>query len=251
MAKTEAVATGPQTEKNLNFFDLCKYLDDGKVLYLRNNSRRDNGTINIVVVSYLTQEGGMGFNFPRTSLPVSICNYIEASALKQSSSFKKLYNKGQLQMVSEEDALKELSDEAAMASLEAAINEADNNGLTKLRAGDVEKSRQEERDYKASQDAEKAQGMQHIISALDPTLANLIAETKRQTAQENKAASANPRFIALEKKAREMDPDAQYGAFIGLYGELDVETLMKVATNSAWCEKVRKTAKKRMNDLMG
>ncbi len=250
-----AEASQPEVKEvtNLRYAELRAHFEAGNELYLRNNMTCGNGARALIVINYPSQEGNTSFNFPRTQLPISITDYIGASALLNSASFRKLYNNGKLKFVAASKAKRELASELSQKSLLKSVQEADDNGLRQVRRNEVEKSRRDAKEQRIEESAEGASSLRSMLTSLDPRLAEL-ADTLHK--DKNKEASSDevgdPRFNALYARVKNnmIDENDQLDGFVVLLGELDANALMQITKDTVWSNDVRAAAKSRIKDLM-
>jgi len=88
-------------------------IKDDQPIYVKNKSKGD-----YLLTLYRTDGSSELAPIPKTYIPILVTNFAEPSMFRRSSDFRKAIAKGMLVLISEEEAIKELSNTSAIIELE-------------------------------------------------------------------------------------------------------------------------------------
>jgi hypothetical protein len=233
----------------LTFTEIAKMLTEKQTLWVRNISPPPR---KILIIDYPSAEGGRAFNIPRTNLPFNICDHVDAESLRNSKSFRDMFNAGMLEVVDEEAARNELKDPLIRKSLQNAMSEAKNTHAH--RADEVRKNQEADAAVRAEQQANTSQGTKSIIAALDPALAkalNLIGANGMKN-DPTLVSKFNPRLVALEDKikAGNVPVSLVMTELSSMIGDLSIDDMTHVAAGGVWPKDVAEWARNRVAFLV-
>jgi hypothetical protein len=231
----------------VSFSQVDKTLSEGGPLYVRNKAKHPgSGAASILVISYPTAEGTVGFNVPRVAIPFNICDHVDPESLRASRHFRKLVVNGTLEIVPEEQAERELRDPALREAFRRALKESDEHGIYQARADEIKKNQAAEAEIKAEKMAEQSAGMSHMLAAMDPRLAAALNTPQNIANVPPPDLGPNPRFRALETRVVGMAGESVVNELTLMYGDLTPNDLQAIATGSAWPAEAKKWARERI-----
>jgi hypothetical protein len=226
--------------------DVDKTLANREPLYVRNTSPPPR---KMLVVDYPSPEGaGKAFIVPRTNVAFNICDYLDPESIRASSSFRKLFNNGLIQVVTAEDAKLEMQDPARRQNFTAAYNEA--NNTHSHRADEVRKTQEANAAARAEDQKESSAGMKNVIAALDPTLAKALNIVGADGIKNDPKllSDRNPRLSALETRVKQgqVPVSVLMSELSLMLGDLSVADLQTIASGGIWPADVSQWARERI-----
>lgn len=229
----------------VSFQEVDRRLANRESLFIRNTSPPPR---KLLVIDFPSAEGNKAFFIPRTNVPFNICDYVDPESLRSSSSFRAMLNGGQLQVISEEEAVEERADPERLKNFTTAYNEA--NKTYSHRADELRKTQEANATSRAEEQAASSQGIKSVISAIDPNIAkalNLVGADGIK--HDPKVLSArNSRLNALEArvKAGNMPVSLVMSELSLMLGDLGIEDLEVVAAGGIWPTEVAQWARERI-----
>lgn len=166
---TTALTTG-----YVSFSEIDKLLANREPLFIRNRSAKPT---KILIINYPSAEGELSFSIPRITIPFNICDYVDPESLRMSRSFRSMLNSGNIEVVPEEEARKELADPERIKAFRLSYDEA--NNTYKARAGEMEKTRAANQEVRDENLKSQSGAMKNMLASMDPTLAkalNIVGE---------------------------------------------------------------------------
>lgn len=230
----------------VTFSDVAGVLARGEPLFIRNVSSPPR---KMLIVDYPSPEGMRSFSIPRSDVPFNIVDHVDPDSLRQSKSFRTLFNNGLLEVVSEQEAKEELREPGRAAEWRNAYSEA--NRTTQHRADELRKTQQADAEARAELAASSAQSMKSVIAALDPNVARIMNLVGRdgQLHDPKPVSNLSPRLVSLEDrlKAGSVPKSLVVTELSGMASDLseaDLQHLLK--EDSVWAEDVKKWSRDRL-----
>jgi hypothetical protein len=237
---TTALTTG-----YVSFSEIDKLLANREPLFIRNRSAKPT---RILVINYPSAEGELSFSIPRITIPFNICDYVDPESLRASRSFRAMLNTGNVEVVKEEDARRELGDPERIKAFRLAYDEA--NNTYKARAGESEKSRTANQAVRDENLKSQSGAMKNMLASMDPTLAkalNIVGEDGQRPApkliQERSA-----RLTSLEARVKNklVDEAGIMSELSLMLGELTQEEFEFLASHPAFPPGAQQWARDRL-----
>lgn len=237
---TTAITTG-----FVSFSEIDKLLQAREPLFIRNRSPKP---MKILVINYPSAEGEQAFHIPRTSIPFNICDYVDPESLRASRSFRAMLNTGNVEVITEDTARRELADPERIKAFRTAYDEA--NNTYKSRAQEAEKTRAAGQAIRDENLKNQSGAMKNMLASMDPTLAkalNIVGEDGQRPLPKL-VQERSGRLVSLEARVKNnlLDEAGVMGELSLMLGDLLQEDFEFIAAHPSFPKAAQEWARDRL-----